>query len=68
SQMVNQTFVLAENVKSVSDELVSLSTKLKLQTEGYRTYVSDISNDESTNTAEHAHQLADTGDNQQATV
>ena len=68
SQMVNQTFVLAENVKSVSDELVSVSTKLKLQTEGYRTYVSDISNDESTNTAEHAHQLADTGDNQQATV
>ncbi len=46
--VINQTFVLSENVKSVADELVSVAMQLRLQMEGFKTHESNAGTGDNT--------------------
>ncbi len=44
--IINQTYILSENVKKVAGELISVAAQLKLQMEGFRTYASVTLNED----------------------
>ena len=70
ADMITPTAAVNHLKVSVSevDELVALSTKLKVQTEEYRTHANGMNNEESNNEPEREYNLANTGNDQQVTV